>query len=441
MKIILPDNVKKIISILVAQGFEAYAVGGCIRDSILGRIPDDWDITTSAKPHEVKNLFKRTVETGIVHGTITILIDNESYEITTYRIDGEYEDSRHPKEVTFTSNLIEDLKRRDFTINAMAYNDAEGIIDCFDGMADIQEKKIRCVGNPEERFSEDALRIMRAIRFSAQLGYDIEDRTKEAISKLAPTLINISAERIQVELIKLVVSNHPEKMRDLYEMGITKVIMPEFDEAMETTQNHPHHMYSVGEHTIHSMEEVKADKVLRFTMLFHDFGKPRTKQVGDDGIEHFYGHEPLGEEMAKAILQRLKFDNDTINKVTKLVHYHDWKINTTRKSVRHAVSIIGEDLFPLLLLVKKADTLAQSDFLRKEKLEELSTLDSLFLDVINNMECVSLKTLAVTGKDLIDAGMTPGKEIGIALKSLLEIVIDDPAQNTKENLLKKLLEV
>lgn len=441
MKIILPDNVKRIIDVLVTEGFEAYAVGGCVRDSILGRIPDDWDITTSAKPYEVKQFFKRTVDTGIQHGTITVLIDKESYEVTTYRIDGEYEDSRHPKEVTFTSNLVEDLKRRDFTINAMAYNDKEGIIDCFQGIADIRDRKIRCVGNPEERFLEDALRIMRAIRFSAQLDYDMEEKTKEAVKKLSPSLSRISAERIQVELVKLVTSPHPGKMRDLYETGITKIIMPEFDEAMKTTQNHPHHKYTVGEHTIHAMEEIKADKVLRFTMLFHDFGKPRTKQVDENGIEHFHGHEEVSEEMARTILQRLKFDNDTISKVTMLVRVHDWKINNTRKGVRQALSKIGEELFPLFLLVKKADTLAQSEFLRKEKLEELVTLEHLFQEVINNKECISLKMLAVSGNDLIEMGMEPGKEIGKALKSLLEIVIDDPTQNRKDILLQKLLEL
>ena len=241
MKIKLPDNVKMILDRLHEAGFEAYAVGGCVRDSILGRIPGDWDITTNALPQDTKKLFKRTIDTGIEHGTVTIMVGKEGYEVTTYRIDGKYEDSRHPSEVTFTKNLTEDMKRRDFTINAMAYNDEEGIIDRFGGMEDIEKGLIRCVGNPKERFSEDALRIMRAVRFAAQLNYSIEDETKNAISELADTLKNISAERIQTELVKLLLSDHPERLMTAYELGITKVILPEFDRCMETPQNNPHH--------------------------------------------------------------------------------------------------------------------------------------------------------------------------------------------------------
>ncbi|MBQ8596767.1 MAG: CCA tRNA nucleotidyltransferase, partial [Lachnospiraceae bacterium] len=260
--ITLPEKVKFIIDTIMDAGYEAYAVGGCIRDSILGRIPDDWDITTSATPDQVKELFKRTVDTGIQHGTVTVMLDKEGFEVTTYRIDGEYEDSRHPKEVTFTANLVEDLKRRDFTINAMAYNDKAGLVDVFEGIQDIERKMIRCVGCPKERFTEDALRMMRAVRFSAQLGYEIEENTAVAIKELAGNLVNISAERIQVELVKLVTSPHPENLRIAYETGITKVILPEFDVCMETVQNNPHHCYTVGEHTLKSMQSIQPDKVL-----------------------------------------------------------------------------------------------------------------------------------------------------------------------------------
>ena len=228
----LPEKVKFIIDTITAAGFEAFAVGGCIRDSILGRNPADWDITTSAKPEQVKALFAKTFDTGIQHGTITVLLDKEGFEVTTYRIDGEYEDSRHPKEVVFTSNLIEDLKRRDFTINAMAYNETVGLVDEFGGLEDIDRGVIRCVGDPGERFSEDALRIMRAIRFSAQLGYEIEENTKQAIVELADTLQNISAERIQVELVKLLCSPHPDYLKIMYDTGVTKIVLPEFDRCM-----------------------------------------------------------------------------------------------------------------------------------------------------------------------------------------------------------------
>lgn len=440
MKIELPEKVKHIITTIQAAGFEAYAVGGCVRDSLLGRVPDDWDITTSAKPEQIKELFPRTIDTGIQHGTVTVMLQKEGFEVTTYRIDGKYEDSRHPKEVTFTANLTEDLKRRDFTINAMAYNETEGLIDIFDGKGDIERKLIRCVGEARERFKEDALRMMRAVRFSAQLGYGIEENTKNAIKELAPTLKNISAERIQTELIKLVVSPNPDYLRIAYETGVTAVILPEFDKMMETEQKNPHHCYSVGEHTLCAMKNVKADKVLRLAMLFHDIGKPDTLTVDEDGIAHFYGHPELGMEMTRQIMRRLKFDNDTLYKVTKLVRHHDYDIGTTPKGMRRAIYKIGEDIMPLLFPVKQADLNAQSDYKREEKQKLLDELTGIYEKVLEEKDCVSLKTLAVTGSDLIAAGMKPGKEIGEILNRLLQLVIDNPEYNTKDYLMKKAME-
>jgi len=440
MKIALPEKVKQIIETIQAAGFEAYAVGGCVRDSLLGRVPSDWDITTSAKPEQVKALFPRTIDTGIQHGTVTVMLQKEGFEVTTYRIDGKYEDSRHPKEVTFTANLTEDLKRRDFTINAMAYNETEGLIDIFDGREDMEKKQIRCVGEARERFREDALRMMRAVRFSAQLGYEIEEQTKEAIRELAPTLINISAERIQTELVKLVVSPHPDYLRAAYETGITAVVLPEFDRMMETEQNNPHHCYTVGEHTLQAMQNIKADKVLRLSILFHDVGKPDSCTVDEKGVSHFYGHPELGMEMTRVILRRLKFDNETIYKVTKLVRFHDYSIAPTPKGMRRAIFKVGEDIMPCLFPVKQADLLAQSSFQREEKQENLETLKKLYEKVLEERDCVSLKTLAVTGSDLIAAGMKPGKEIGEVLNRLLQLVIEEPAYNTKEYLLKKVTE-
>jgi tRNA nucleotidyltransferase (CCA-adding enzyme) len=433
-KINLPEDVRKIIHTIEAAGFEAYAVGGCVRDSLLGRTPDDWDITTSAKPEQVKNLFRKTIDTGIAHGTVTVMMHRTGYEVTTYRIDGEYEDSRHPKEVTFTASLIEDLRRRDFTINAMAYNDRSGIVDEFDGMEDLQQHRICAVGNPLERFGEDALRIMRAVRFSAQLGYEIEEHTKDAIKELADNLNHISAERIQVELIKLVKSPHPEKLRDLYELGITAVIMPEFDAIMETKQHNPHHKYSVGEHTIYSMMAVEENKVLRLAMLFHDFGKPLCKTVDEEGIDHFHGHAVQSEKLCKAILKRLKFDNETINMVSRLVRNHDYDIKTEKKYVRRAVNRIGEDVFPLLLKVKQADLDAQSDYLKEEKQQRLCRIIELYQEIVEDKECVSLDTLAVKGGDLIVWGMRPGREIGEMLSKLLDEVLENPENNQKEKL-------
>lgn len=438
IKILLPEKVNMIIHTIQAAGFEAYAVGGCVRDSILGRVPDDWDITTSAKPEDIKKLFRRTIDTGIEHGTVTVMLDKEGFEVTTYRIDGEYEDSRHPKEVTFTSNLREDLRRRDFTINAMAYNDEVGLVDIFEGISDIEKKVIRCVGDAKERFTEDALRMMRAVRFSAQLGYSIDEVTKEAIKELAPTLKKISAERIQVELIKLVTSNNPDFLRIAYETGITAQVLPEFDLCMKTEQNNPHHIYTVGEHTLQSMKYIEKDKVLRLAMLFHDMGKPKARTLDEKGIHHFHGHNVISSEITKNVLRRLRFDNDTLHKVERLVFYHDYRPELTEKSVRRFVAKIGKELFPSYLLVQRADVLAQSQYKQEEKLQNIETVGKIFEGILEREECLSLKDLAVTGKDLIDIGIKPGKEIGEILSAFLEMVIENPEYNTKEFLLNNI---
>ncbi len=436
MKISLPNKVNHIIRKLQEHGYEAYAVGGCVRDSILGRIPDDWDITTSATPLETKALFERTFDTGIEHGTITVLLDKDAFEVTTYRVDGKYEDSRHPSEVTFTRSLKEDLLRRDFTMNAMAYNDSEGLVDIFGGLEDLNRKTIRCVGNAKARFGEDALRILRAVRFAAQLGFQIEEETRSGIVELAPNLANISAERIQVELIKMLVSPNPRMLRTAYELGITKVILPEFDVMMETEQETPHHKYSVGEHTLKSLEFVRSDKILRLTMLLHDVAKPLMKTIDENGVAHFKMHDVKGVEMTKQILRRLKFDNDTMNKVVKLVQYHDYRMPAEAKNVRRAMNKIGEELFPYYLEVRKADTLAQSEYLQEEKLANIKEIKFQYEEIMKRQECVSLKNLAISGSDLIAAGMQPGKEIGEILNKLLEMVIENPELNQKEKLLK-----
>ena len=437
MQIQLPEKVEYIINTLEAAGYEAYAVGGCVRDSLLNREPDDWDITTSARPQQVKEVFPRTIDTGIQHGTVTVMMGKEGFEVTTYRIDGEYEDSRHPKEVIFTANLIEDLKRRDFTINAFAYNHRSGIVDAFDGMTDLKNGIIRCVGEAKERFTEDALRMMRAVRFSAQLGYDIEEKTKQAIVELAPNLKNISAERIQVELVKLLQSPHPDYLRVAYELGMTKIIMPEFDKAMETPQNNPHHMYNVGEHLLHTLLEVRPDRSLRIAALLHDIAKPDTETKDNDGISHFHGHAEAGEERAAVILRRLKFDNDTINKVKKYVKYHDYKIEATPRAVRRALNKIGKEYFREVLELKKADMLAQSTYQREEKEENLTQVTAIYKEILQKQECVSLKELVVTGKDIIELGVPQGKQLGAVLQSLLEEVLENPQHNTKEYLSEK----
>lgn len=435
MKLTIPVNAEKILRVLENQGFEAFIVGGCVRDSILGRRPDDWDITTSARPEQVKALFRRTVDTGLKHGTVTVLMDKESYEVTTYRIDGEYEDGRHPKEVAFTASLEEDLKRRDFTINAMAYHPDRGLVDLFHGMDDMRAEIIRCVGNPLERFGEDALRILRAVRFSAQLGFSIEEETKKGIEELAPNLKLVSAERIQTELVKLLVSPHPDYFLTAYETGITRQFLPEFDACMETGQNTPHHCLSVGLHTLQSLLNIRPDKVLRLTMLLHDIGKPAVKKTDENGRDHFKMHGPAGEKMASAILRRLKFDNDTISKVCRLIRWHDDRPAPDMCSVRRAVNRIGEDIFPLYLEVQRADMLAQSTYKREEKAARLEGVNECYRKILEEGQCVSLKSMAVKGRDLIAAGYAPGPELGEILDRLLEHVLEHPEDNEKDRLL------
>ncbi len=435
MTIQLPGKVKYIIDTLVQAGHEAYAVGGCIRDSILGRVPGDWDITTSASPQQVKQLFLKTVDTGIQHGTVTVMEGREAFEVTTYRIDGEYEDQRHPREVIFTSSLLEDLKRRDFTINAMAYNDTEGLIDAFHGMEDIEKQVIRCVGNPVDRFNEDALRMMRAVRFAAQLGFTIEENTQSAVRRLAQNLDRISAERIQAELVKLLVSEHPEMMRTVYELGMSQVFLPEFDEMMKTPQNNRYHKYNVGEHSILAMQNIRNDKVLRLTMLLHDVGKPACRTVDENGIYHFYGHPAQGAKMAKIILRRLKFDNDTIRSVTNLIAWHDDRPSLREASVRRAIHRVGLEQYPALFEVKRADTLAKNNYRRKEKLELIDSYESLYHEIMAKRQCLTLKDLAVNGTDMLELGLERGKEIGVTLNRLLMHVLERPEDNTREILM------
>ena len=358
--------------------------------------------------------------------------------MTTYRIDGIYEDGRHPREVTFTGELREDLRRRDFTVNAMAYNETDGLVDAFDGLGDLKRKTIRCVGDARERFAEDALRMMRAVRFSAQLGFSIEEDTQAAIRQMASNLCQVSAERIQTELMKLVTSPHPEYLRLAWENGITAQILPEFDRAMEMPQNHPHHVYSVGEHTLHGMMAVAPEKSLRLAMLFHDLGKPLCHSVDETGLDHFYGHGELSGEIAETVLSRLKFDNATKEQVTKLVLYHDYPMGETYKSVRRAASRIGPELFPLLFSIKEADLAAQSNYMREEKRRSLEQAKALYADIVNQQQCLTLKDLAVGGRDLIAAGMQPGKAMGETLDRLLELVLENPECNTKEYLLTQI---
>ena len=469
MKIHLPADVITIIDRLEKNGYEAYAVGGCVRDSVLGRVPDDWDITTPAKPEIIKSLFEKTIDTGLQHGTVTVMLSHVGYEVTTYRIDGEYEDSRHPKEVRYTGKLEEDLKRRDFTINAMAYSPKRGLVDIFGGTKDLERKMIRCVGRATERFGEDALRMMRALRFSSQLGFSIEEETKKAIGQMAINIEKISAERIRTELTKLLLGRDAGMIREAYFSGMTSVFLPEFDAIMKVEQQNPHHIFTVGEHTIRAVEVMnyffgefsgkwddsaisaqikeytdrlvhplteKQKQILCLTMLFHDMGKAETKTVDENGIGQFYGHAKVSEEITVRRLRKLTYDNETIAKVKKLVEIHDRDLVLTEHAMRKAISEIGKELMPLLFLVKFCDAYAKNPVYLEGKLLHLTKCIDLWEHVVQTGAAVSLKDLEVSGKDIIHLGMQPGPQIGILLSELLEHVLEYPTDNQREILLE-----
>lgn len=433
MRITIPENVSKIINVLENYGFEAFVVGGCVRDSFLGKEPADWDITTSARPDQVKALFSRTIDTGLKHGTVTIMMGKTGYEVTTYRIDGVYEDNRHPESVTFTTSLKEDLMRRDFTINAMAYSDKRGLVDLFNGAEDLRKGIIRCVGNAEERFEEDALRMMRAVRFAGQLNFHIDDETLQAITKKRKLLYNVSVERIAMELLKMMISDHPEILRTAYEAKLTEIFLPEFDRMMETPQNNPHHMYNVGDHTLYALTYIAPNPILRLSILFHDIGKPATKTTDKQGIDHFYKHPKVSSDLAYDILKRLKFDNKTIDLVTTLILNHDTRFRdpakTGRRHVRRTIQKVGPTLFPYLLDVMEADVKAQSPYMRKEKLSILDETRLVYQEIIDAGDCLSLKDLKINGNHLKALGIREGKMIGAILNTLLSMVLEHPELN------------
>lgn len=430
----MPAEVGTIISRLNDNGFQAYIVGGCVRDSILGKQPPDWDITTNAKPEAVKELFSKTYDTGIEHGTITVVVNQNSFEVTTYRIDGEYIGNRRPASVEFTSSLSEDLSRRDFTVNAIAYHPSEGLLDPFNGLQDISLGIIRAVGDANHRFNEDALRMLRAVRFSAQLDFSIEGKTFESIKQNSHLIQNISRERVRTELSKILVSDHPEKFALLKDAGLLKYILPEFEKCFEVDQNHPYHIYNVAFHSLKAVSCISNSEVLRWTMLLHDTGKAETRTTDKKGIDHFYGHPYKSVRLAGSILNRLRFDKKSISRICRLIEYHDRDIMPTSKAVRKAVKAAGADIFEDLLKVKEADKRAQNPEAAPKRLVELNQIRKIYDEIIKNKECLNLKDLALDGTDLINMGFKPGKEIGLALNKLLDCVVENPEMNTREQL-------
>lgn len=439
IKINIPADANELIHTLQGNGHTAYIVGGCVRDSIMGRIPHDWDICTSATPDQMLEIFKdkKIIETGLQHGTVTVVVKGEPYEITTYRIDGEYTDNRRPDSVSFTDNLLEDLKRRDFTINAMAYNDEEGLIDPFDGLIDIECHKIMCVGSAKERFEEDALRILRALRFAVQLSFYVCENTKIQIHEQKERLLNVSKERIHDELCKMIVCERFFEQLSVFR-DVFAIIIPEIEDTFDFKQRNPYHSFDVFMHTVNTLLFVDTqDLVVKLALLFHDIGKPHCCQDGNDGYRHFKGHGKVSAEMTDKIMRNLKFCNDTREKVVQLVYYHDSTFELSRKCVKRWLNKIGEEQLRKLIFVRKADIRGQGSYMRKERLEKIDNFEKILNEVANESPCFSMKDLAVNGKDLIEIGFKPGKELGSVLNKLLQAVIDEEMENNKTILLEE----
>lgn len=442
MNFIIPDDVKHILNVLSENGFEAFVVGGCVRDTLLGKVPHDWDICTNAKPDEIKICFKNfnTFDSGIKHGTISVVFNKEVYEITTYRIDGDYRDNRHPQCVTFTNDITLDLSRRDFTINAMAYNDDVGIVDPFDGQSDLADKKIRCVRNSDERFCEDALRIIRALRFAAVYGFDIDEETAASISENRELLKNIAVERINIEFTKLICGCSAANILDEFR-DVIAVFIPELKAEFEFNQNSRHHKFDLWHHTLCSLDYVEPDPVMRMTMLLHDIGKPHCMTSDEKGESHFIGHPALSAEISRKILRRMKYSNEFIDECICLIRNHDVRYSGSPKQLKRLIARIGESRTHKLFKIFRADIMAQSDFEKQKKLELVDLAEKDFNTIIETEQCINLKQLKVNGNDMIAIGIKDGRKIGYVLNKLLNMVIEDEIPNDRQKLLKKAEEI
>lgn len=438
----MPKNVDTAINLLQSAGFEAYAVGGCVRDSLLGKTPNDWDITTSAKPEDMKSVFINfhCIDTGIKHGTVTVVIDGEPLEITTFRLDGEYEDNRHPKSVTFTSNLGADLGRRDFTVNAMAYSKMTGTVDLFGGENDLKNKIIRCVGDPDRRFNEDALRILRALRFASALDFEIEEKTAQSLLKNCALLGNISEERISKELLKLVCGKGAKRILTDFAPVLFE-ILPELQPMYKNSHDNPHHCYDIYEHTLIAVESIDPEPTLRFAMLLHDCGKPAVKKFDENGVAHFYGHQRISAEISAQILARLKVSNKFRDEILFLVSNHDrWELYENTEKMPRYLSKFGLDGVLNLLKVMRADVLAQSPEYRY-RLDQIADAEEIAKNLAAQKPCLSLSELQINGRTLMDIGIPQGRKLGAVLAQLLDEVIDGVTKNTQEALTTRAREI
>lgn len=438
----MPKNVDIAINLLQSAGFEAYAVGGCVRDSLLGKTPNDWDITTSAKPEDMKSVFAdfHCIDTGIKHGTVTVVIDGEPLEITTFRLDGEYEDNRHPKSVTFTSNLGADLGRRDFTVNAMAYSKMTGTVDLFGGQNDLKNGIIRCVGDPDRRFNEDALRILRALRFASALDFEIEEKTAQSLLKNRALLGNISEERIAKEMLKLVCGKGAKRILTDFAPVLFE-ILPELQPMYKNSHDNPHHCYDIYEHTLIAVESINPEPTLRFAMLLHDCGKPAVKKFDENGVAHFYGHQRISAEISAQILARLKVSNKFRDEILFLVSNHDrWELYENTEKMPRYLSKFGLDGVLNLLKVMRADVLAQSPEYRY-RLYQIADAEETAKNLAAQKPCLSLSELQINGRTLMDIGIPQGRKLGAVLAQLLDEVIDGVTKNTQEALTTRAREI
>ena len=426
----IPNGAQNIIDTLEASGYEAYVVGGCVRDSLLGIVPHDWDICTSAVPSEIESCFedRRIVETGLQHGTVTIIEDGVSYEVTTFRIDGKYSDSRHPDKVTYTKDIDSDLSRRDFTFNAMAYNERVGLIDPFGGAFDLIRGEISCVGNANDRFKEDALRIMRALRFASTYGFTISERTNEAIHINKKLLNNIAAERIREELCKIVMGKGVLGVLLNYS-DIIATIIPEIEPCIGFQQNNPYHQYTVYDHIAHAVSNYSGDdQSVKLALLLHDIGKPLCYTEDEKG-GHFYGHGVYCHDVAEKVMERLRFDNRTSDEVLTLVLYHDAIIEPTTKAIKRWLNKIGPQRFCQLMDVRMADILAHTKGTQASRVDKCNMVKAVLEQVIEEEQCFSISDQAINGHNIMDLGVPEGKRVGEILKKLLDAVIAEDIEN------------
>ena len=437
----MPVGAKRIIENLTKHGFEAYVVGGCVRDSLLGYSPKDWDICTSATPEVIKELHGRTIDTGLKHGTVSVVESDGIYEVTTFRVDGVYSDNRRPDTVEFVTDLKMDLSRRDFTINAMAYNDEAGVIDYYGGLSDLAERKIKCVGSAGDRFDEDALRILRAIRFSAVYGFSIEHDTSKAIHDKAALLQNIASEQIRSELCKTIVFGQRAADVLLEYSDVVSIMIPEIAPCVGFVQNNRFHKYDVYEHMVRAMEAYAGhDLSVKFALLIHDIGKPLCYTEDENG-GHFYGHSAPSHDIAEQVVDRLKFDNKTKEAVLELVLYHDSAIEPTAKTVKRWLNRIGAERLSQLLDVKMADIAAHADNTQTERINQYLSVREIAKEVIASEQCFQLKDLEINGRDVMSLGVEEGRQVGRILNYLLEGVIAGDIDNTYGALLKCVREI